>query len=46
MTSTITSRPGFLASIRRALSAVAAGFCKLNRIQFDAPWRGERRGSC
>ena len=35
---------GFLAALRRALAALDAGFCKLNRIRYDAPWRaGEAR---
>lgn len=38
--------PNFLASIRRALAAIDVAFCKLNRIQYDAPWRRERRGGC
>ncbi|HEX9933183.1 MAG TPA: hypothetical protein VGB08_10115 [Allosphingosinicella sp.] len=46
MATTTTRRSGFLASVRRALAAIDAGFCKLNRIQFDAPWRTERRGRC
>ena len=46
MTSITTRRPGVFGAIRRALAAIDAGFCKLNRIQFDAPWRSERRGSC
>ena len=41
---TTTTNRGFLASLRRALAALDHGFCKLNRIQYDAPWRsGEAR---
>ncbi|MEA3018422.1 MAG: hypothetical protein QOI38_3144 [Sphingomonadales bacterium] len=28
-----------LARLRSALSEIVRGFCILNRIQFDAPWR-------
>ena len=39
------SAHGFLASVRRALAAIELALCKLNRIQFDAPWRtGQTRG--
>jgi|GEM_PF-2890648 len=35
---------GVLASLRRALASIDVAFCKLNRIQYDAPWRsGETR---
>ena len=41
---TTPDRRGVLASLRRALSAIDVAFCKLNRIQYDAPWRsGETR---
>ncbi|WP_263854083.1 hypothetical protein [Sphingomonas parva] len=33
------------ARLRRSLAALDAAFCKLNRIQFAAPWK-ERRGAC
>ncbi len=42
---TTTSR-GFLASLRRALAALDHGFCKLNRIQYDAPWRSREAHRC
>lgn len=31
------------APLRRALSEIVLGFCVLNRIQFDAPWRSAQR---
>lgn len=40
-----TSR-GFLASLRRALAAIDLAFCKLNRIQYDAPWRAGETHRC
>ncbi|HYJ30547.1 MAG TPA: hypothetical protein VEW25_09430 [Allosphingosinicella sp.] len=41
---TTPARRGFLASLRRGLAAIDVAFCKLNRIQYDAPWRsGETR---
>ena len=30
---------GLIAALRRALKAIDSGFCTLNRIRFDAPWR-------
>ena len=41
-----TTRTGFIASIRRALAELERGFCKLNRIQFDAPWRTDQPRRC
>ena len=29
----------FLAAVRKALRSLDDGFCKLNRIQYAAPWR-------
>jgi hypothetical protein len=37
---------GLLASIRRALAAIDVAFCKLNRIQYDAPWRSGETHRC
>lgn len=42
---TSTSR-GFLAALRRALAAINDGFCRLNRIRYDAPWRSHEAGRC
>ena len=33
------------AALRRAFEAAAVAFCKLNRIQFSAPWN-PRPGRC
>jgi len=35
-----------LATLRRAISEIARGFCTLNRIQFDAPWRSGSARRC
>ena len=40
------AQSGFIAAIRRGLAALDQGFCKLNRIQYDAPWRTERTSRC
>ena len=37
---------GLLAALRRAWDAIELPFCKLSRIQFDAPWDARRRGTC
>ena len=37
---------GLLASLRRGLAALDHGFCKLNRIQYDAPWRTAETHRC
>jgi hypothetical protein len=36
----------FLATLRRAISEIALGFCILNRIQFEAPWRSAPQRRC
>ena len=46
MTSQTLHRTGFAAALGRLLATIDLGFCKLNRIQFSAPWRTERRGRC
>ena len=43
---TIPARTGLLATLRRAVAALDQGFCKLNRIQFAAPWRNETASRC
>jgi len=37
---------GLIAALRRGLASLDQAFCKLNRIQFDAPWREDRAGRC
>ena len=37
---------GLIASLRRALAAIDLAFCKLNRIQFEAPWRPDEPRRC
>lgn len=34
------------ASLRRVLAAIDLVFCKLNRIQFEAPWRTDVARRC
>ena len=34
------------AALRRALRAIDVTFCKLARIQFDAPWREDDARRC
>ena len=41
MTRTST-RPGLLARIADTLEELRLGLCKLNEIQFSAPWRPRR----
>ena len=36
---TISHRPGLLARIAAALEELRVGLCRLNAIQFSAPWR-------
>jgi hypothetical protein len=36
----------FLATLRRAISEIILGFCTLNRIQFEAPWRSGPARRC
>lgn len=43
---TALSRHPLLATVRRALVALDLAFCKLNRIQFEAPWRSDRASRC
>ena len=40
-----TESAGLLGWLRRNLEAIDLVFCKLNRIQFDAPWR-RQHGRC
>ena len=35
-----------VAAVRTALDGAAMTFCKVARIQFDAPWRSDRRRAC
>ena len=35
-----------LGTLRRALAAIDLVFCKLNRIQFEAPWRSDAPRRC
>jgi hypothetical protein len=35
---------GLSARLRRLIDDTALAFCKLNRIQFEAPWRDRRTG--
>ena len=37
---------GFGALLRRILADIELAFCKLNRIQFDAPWRTDQTHRC
>ena len=39
-----TEPAGLRAWLRHSLEAIDLAFCKLNRIQWDAPWRGQRGG--
>ena len=43
---TRSSSGTLLGSIRRALAAIDLVFCKLNRIQFEAPWRSDAAHRC
>lgn len=43
---TTYARSGFLASLRNGLAALERAWCKLNRIQYDAPWRTDRTSRC
>ena len=36
----------FPSFVRRALDVLDLAFCKLNRIQFEAPWRPEETRRC
>jgi hypothetical protein len=36
-----------LTTLRRFLAAIDQGFCRLQRIRYDAPWNeGRRRQAC
>jgi hypothetical protein len=35
---------GFLAALRRLTETIRVGLCKLNQIEFDAPWNPRQRG--
>ena len=37
---------GFGAWIRRAIDAIDVTFCKMTRIQFDAPWNEGKSRRC
>ena len=37
-----STRPGLLARFAQALEELRLGLCKLNEIQFSAPWRPRR----
>ena len=39
-----TSRSSLAALLRRAIDSIDLTFCKLNRIQFSAPWKQDSRG--
>ena len=39
-----TSPSGLGALLRRAIDSIDLTFCKLNRIQFSAPWKQDTRG--
>jgi hypothetical protein len=45
MTDPAAAGRGLAARLRRMFEAIDVALCKLNRIQFDAPWkeRGTRR---
>ena len=38
-------RHGLVETLRDALNAIDFAFCKLQRIQFSAPWRNDK-GRC
>ena len=40
-----SSRRGLVARFAQALEELRIGLCRLNQIQFSAPWRPDRR-SC
>ena len=40
----IPSDRGLAAWLRRTIDSIELVFCKLNRIQFSAPWKPEQRG--
>jgi hypothetical protein len=42
---TTLTRTGVLTGLRRAADWIDSTFCRLNRIQWDAPWR-PRTGRC
>jgi hypothetical protein len=46
MSSTTARAAGFIAIIRRAAATIDAGFCKLTRIQWQAPWKVETPTRC
>lgn len=37
-------RQGFVETLRTLLAAVDFAFCKMQRIQFSAPWRNDKAG--
>ena len=39
-----TSRWSLSGLLSRAVESIDLTFCKLNRIQFSAPWKPDRRG--
>ena len=41
----IANRPGLLARFSQALEEIRVGLCRLNELQFSAPWR-PRRSRC
>ena len=44
MQHSLTSRWSLTAPLRRGIAWIDLAFCKLNRVQFSAPWNPRRRG--
>ena len=42
----ISKAVGLIAALRDALDAADLAFCKLARIQFEAPWRKQGPNAC
>jgi hypothetical protein len=46
MTSKAQPNGGLFATLRHFLTAFEESMCKLNRIQFSAPWQSENKRGC
>jgi hypothetical protein len=39
-------RHGLIETLRQALASIDFAFCKMNRVQFSAPWRKDDDRGC
>ena len=42
----IRNRRAYSSALRRTIAALDLALCKLHHIEFDAPWKEQRRPGC